>query len=189
VEDDQVAISRTWNACFLGLALAAGSGGCGDSQIPHFDLPREALSGTVTIDGQPLPEGMIGFTPILEKTPPGSATDVGEGKPTMAASATEIRDGKYEIPSDKGLVPGNYKVSISSNFDPAKKDPATGKPIRASRDVIPKRFGSETELTAQVKKAEPNIFNFEVSMAGSNEPARSKGKTATPPPTARPRPR
>jgi hypothetical protein len=184
-----VAISRTWNACLLGLALAAGSGGCGDSQIPHFDLPREALSGTVTIDGQPLPEGMIGFTPILEKTPADSAGQSREDKPVMAGSATEIRDGKYEIPRDKGLVPGNYRVSISSNFDPAKKDPATGKPVRASRDVIPKRYGSESQLTAQVKKAEENILNFEVSTAASSELARSKGKSATPTPTTRPRPR
>jgi hypothetical protein len=184
-----MAIPRAWNACFLGLALAAGGSGCGDSQIPHYDLPREALSGTVTVDGQPLPEGMIGFTPILEKTSVGGAGESGDGKPVRAASATEIRDGKYAIPGDKGLVPGNYKVSISSNIDPTKKDPATGKPARAPRDVIPKWYNSESQLTAQVKKAEENILNFEVSMAASSELARSKGKTAGPTTGTRPRPR
>ena len=39
------------------LGLAGCSGSSGD------DLPREAVSGTVTLDGAPLPSGSISFSP------------------------------------------------------------------------------------------------------------------------------
>src|SRR5207248_8916889 len=64
---------RHHGRCFLALWflamvwVAPGCSGSGD------DLPREAVSGTVKLDGQPLAGGVIRFTP-------GSPTDSGEGR-------------------------------------------------------------------------------------------------------------
>src|SRR5438270_8937909 len=57
------------------------------------DLPREAVSGTVKLNGEPLKQGRIQF----QGTAPGSSG---------------IVDGNYSIPKAEGLVPGKYQVLI-----------------------------------------------------------------------------
>ena len=45
--------------------LALGSSGCGGGRSD--DLPREAVSGSVNLEGQPLPKGTIQFAPTSDK--------------------------------------------------------------------------------------------------------------------------
>src|SRR5262249_33292087 len=61
---------------------------------------RQALSGTVTLSGQRIEQGSIQFVSIES------------GNPWRAGA--EIEDGAYEIPQEKGLPPGSYRVMISS---------------------------------------------------------------------------
>jgi len=72
-------------------ALAAFGPGCGGS---GDTLPRQAVTGMVTYDGQPLKEGRINFTP----SDPNAKDPVFGGAP--------IKDGKYTIDKEVGLVPG-----------------------------------------------------------------------------------
>src|SRR5262245_24818007 len=77
-----------------------------------------SVSGTVRLDGQPLPEGWIRFVP-----------DAGTSGPDGGAA---IREGKYGIP--KGLTAGKYKVEIQGmRTVPTKKmrDPVFGNLIDA----------------------------------------------------------
>ena len=75
--------------------IMAGCGGADD------ELPRESISGTVTLNGEPLKAGSIQFQP----------TGQGGGN---AGSAT-ITDGNYSIAKVEGLVPGKYLVLITSS--------------------------------------------------------------------------
>src|SRR4051794_15882853 len=76
----------------LGMALA-GCGGATDS------LPREAVSGTVTLDGRPLESASIAFDP-----------EGGNAHPTAAGAV--INNGAYSIARSDGPTPGRYRVAI-----------------------------------------------------------------------------
>src|SRR5262249_34033973 len=62
--------------------------------------PREAVSGTVTFDGQPLQKGTIQFQPASQD----------EG----VAAGGMIDGGRFDIPKQEGPVPGKYKVSVNA---------------------------------------------------------------------------
>jgi hypothetical protein len=130
---------------FLSVSLA----GCGDSD----GLAREAISGTVTLDGQPLADGAIQMLPINRT----------EG----TAGGAIVKDGKYTIEREKGLLPGQYRVVISSSQAGAAA-PSDGPPgpvptSDAPKDPIPAKYNIETTLTADVKSGTPNVFPFELS--------------------------
>lgn len=93
------------------LCVAAGLGlwtlGCGGPSGPHVE--RGSVSGTVTVDGKPVPHGTISFVP-----------DKSAGAKGPMAGAT-IVDGKYATPSGKGPVVGANIVRISAfDQDPSK---------------------------------------------------------------------
>ncbi|WP_435018194.1 hypothetical protein TA3x_000140 [Tundrisphaera sp. TA3] len=132
-----------------GVALLAALG-CGG---PADEYPREPISGTVTLDGQPLASGLITFEPTA-------------GQPTQAGGM--ISAGEFSVPQDQGPVPGAYSVSIfAGSPDPglaaSAKDagpPAVGGPRSKLRDPIPERYNIRTKLAAEVKAGGPNRFPF-----------------------------
>lgn len=73
--------------------------GCG-----RRDDGRYELSGTVTLDGKPVPMGEI----ILE--PDGSEQNQGP------SSMAQIKDGQYTVDAEYGVVGGKYVVTITA-FD------------------------------------------------------------------------
>jgi len=76
---------------------------CGCNGQQSEGPTRYPLSGSVTYDGKPVPHGEILFEP--------DATKGNEGP----ASTAPIKMGKYSLPSEKGVVGGDYQVSISGN--------------------------------------------------------------------------
>jgi hypothetical protein len=137
----------------LGLAAVfAGFLGCGGTSD---DLPRQAVSGTVTFDGQPLAEGRIQFEPASAeaRTPAGG----------------EIKDGQYSIPRHQGPTPGDYRIMITSSAartPPADKSPGAEPPKGVTKkqapavELIPKEYNSQTKLTAKVEAGKSNSFEF-----------------------------
>jgi hypothetical protein len=123
----------------LSLALGLATTGCSSSKD---DLPREPVAGTVTMDGKPLPEAAIQFTPT------------GETKATGAVA--KVEDGKFSIPREEGLVPGTYMVSIShAEQEEIKSKKAVGplsKSTKMGKEQIPARFNTQSKLTAEIKK-------------------------------------
>ncbi len=131
-------------AACLAAAVAAGCSSDAD------ELAREAVSGTVTFDGQPLERGAITFVP--------------EGQvPTQGGAS--ITDGKYSIAKSEGLVAGNYNVAITSPLGDAEKAKdavtnAPGMPPKPPKDLIPAQYNKKSTLKAEVKAGASNVFDF-----------------------------
>ena len=132
----------------LALLVLGGCSGATD------DLPRQAVSGQVTLNGQPLSSGTIQFQP-----------GAGPRAVSMSGGAL-IQDGSYSIPRNEGLVPGKYKVSVSAASGdataPAPKDVAPGRSPRLLPDLIPPQYNARTTLEAEVKLNDANTFNFDL---------------------------
>ena len=133
----------------MGLAVI----GCGGE--PTDNLPRVAIAGSVTMDGQPLPAGTILFFP--------------EGKSDeAAASATgQIEKGEFAIPRERGPVPGNYKVSISHTDQPEghvkielKKPGKKG--AAAYKELIPAKYNTKSELEQAIPAGGKSDLKYEL---------------------------
>jgi hypothetical protein len=144
-------IGRHWRfflARFLAAAglAAVGCSGSGD------DLPREAVSGTVRLDGQPLAHGSIQFAPAANAGGP----QVGGGSP--------IESGQFSIARENGLVPGSYRVSI--NAGDSKREEQSKGPIRKglglAKELIPAKYNSQTTLGAEIKKGGSDDLSFDL---------------------------
>jgi hypothetical protein len=135
-----------WKCAFAALVLAVGCG-------PKTD--RLPLSGTITLDGAPLDKGKIEFASI-------------SGAPLQSTGAV-IRDGSYEIPAEKGLLPGTFHVEISSpdaEAKPVKVSAYPGGPtISVAPDRIPPEFNIDSEKRIDVTREGDNVFNFDVTSA------------------------
>ncbi|SFH69501.1 hypothetical protein [Planctomicrobium piriforme] len=129
----------------LGLAVTWG---CGSKE----SIPRSAVSGQVTFEGQPLEAGVILFVP---------GTGV-KGAPVHLS----IQAGKYDSASDpadrRGVVTGNNQIQILA----MKK---TGKKIknpdnRMEEEVlqyIPARYNIQTELSQVIQPGKQEL-NFDL---------------------------
>jgi len=133
------------------VALLTATVGCSESRD---DLPREAVSGSVTLDGELLPRGMIQFRPA--GAGPASGYAVGGG--------STIEDGQFSIPRGLGLTPGQYKVSINASTD-RREARTKGRVVQKSglaKELIPSKYNSETELVAEVEKGGASNLKFEL---------------------------
>lgn len=139
-------------AVFTTLTLVIGCGGGGEKPIG-----RKAVSGTVSLDGAPLNRGAIDFRPD------------GSGAHVVGGGAV-IKDGKFSIPANQGLVPGKYKVSISSP-DSEGSTPAAAKSAEDQMNAVASakikervaaKYNTATELTEEVKSSGSNEFQFKV---------------------------
>lgn len=141
-------MSRTfvW-LCFA--SLAAGLAGC---QKAYEGEQRFAVSGKVTVDGQPVDLGVIAFMPH----------GTGEGQGRVAGAP--IRDGIYSVPEEKGPTAATYKVQIHWNKRTGRKVPNPmdrEQMIDEMVEGLPAKYHEQSELTAQVS-ADQTTFDFEL---------------------------
>jgi hypothetical protein len=122
-------------------------GGCGDSAGG-----RQEISGTVTLRGQPLDQGIIEFHPL----------DNPSSDQLVTKSGAMIKDGKYLIPKAQGLVPGKYRVVLSSGDQKASLSEAgdPGPKSIFSKERIPADYNLNTKQVVEVKKGGPNQFDY-----------------------------
>jgi hypothetical protein len=112
---------------------------------------REAISGTVNFDGRPLKKGAIQFQPASQA----------DG--VLAVGV--ITEGRFDIPRNEGPSAGKYGVAVYNQDDSA---PAPGempgplKKRKTSGELIPPRYNTRTELTAEVKPGGPNSYTFDL---------------------------
>jgi hypothetical protein len=134
----------------LGLVLAMASlpmAGCGASA--GDGLAREAVSGKVTLDGQPLKKGNIQFMP--------------SGPDQSTTGSAPIQDGAYSIPQAEGLVAGAYAVRIYSGVGAAATvDELPGEPAPPPKEPIPAVYNAKTTLSAEVVKGKEYTFSFDL---------------------------
>jgi hypothetical protein len=122
------------------LPIMIGCGGSGG---------RMAVNGEITLKGKPLDEGVIEFV-----------SDSGK-------SGATISKGKYEIPAMQGLLPGTYKVLITSGDGRTPADSPDGLPGPTganivSKDMIPPEYNTKTKQEITVKSSAPNKFDFAI---------------------------
>jgi hypothetical protein len=119
--------------------------GCGRGN----PLNLQAISGCVNLDSKPLDHGSIQFCPDREQG----------GR--FAGSL--IVDGKYDVPGDKGLLPGKYTVRISAAEPGSNTAPnslpgqSMSKPLK---ERIPAQYNAKSNLTVEVKTGGGNVFDF-----------------------------
>lgn len=126
--------------CALLLFALAGMTGCGGTSQPDVGL----VTGTVTMDGQPLENAAVVFSPT-------------NGRPSMGITDSS---GQYEltyIRDTKGAIPGTHQVRITT-VEESVPDDYSGP---AFRETIPIKYNAETTLVADVKPGE-NTFDFEL---------------------------
>jgi len=143
------------------LVCLTGAVGCGGSSGPKLPTPVK-VKGVVALDSQPLSNAMVFFVP--------------DGGKNMGNGATGITDasGNFELVTvvgankKPGVIPGNYRVSISRLVGP------DGTAVTPMADVAPANMGAVeslpprysdsmmSELKANVT-GEGNSFEFSIT--------------------------
>jgi hypothetical protein len=131
--------------CAICLAIATCFG-CG-KKGPR----RAAVSGHVTLDGQPIEEGQIQFLPV-EGTVGPETGDI-------------ITKGQYDIPQQHGAVVGKSRVELRASKKTGRKiqDP-TGRPgvlTDEYKEMFPPTSNTSSTLTRDIKD-EPNNLDFDI---------------------------
>jgi hypothetical protein len=117
-------------------------------------LNRQAISGSVTLDGQPISIGAI----LFEPESPESGTAVG----------ATIRRGGFAISRHEGPVPGSYRVRVYSSSG-IQAPPTKGQTDRTPRPMVerlPARYNTQTELRATVLGQKGNSYRFDLNSGG-----------------------
>jgi hypothetical protein len=122
--------------------------------IPGCDhVQRGAISGRVTLDGQPIEEGSISFVP----------TAAGQDQ----AASSRIRQGEYSIAQANGPGLGNMRVEIRAARLTGRRNPPSDPALAAleaeyeSVETVPNRYNTESELTAEIKPGN-NVVDFDL---------------------------
>ena len=114
---------------------------------------REAISGTVKLKGQPIPDGaIVMFEPLDKQDTAGNATVAG---------------GAFTVPRTAGLKAGRYLVRITAGdgktavnpMDP-NSPPGPGGSNIISKDLVPADWNVNSKQEVIVTKNGPNKFDF-----------------------------
>ena len=127
------------------LALVAMTVGCGESTGGKL-----AVTGKVTFQGKPLPQGTIEF----------SAEDA------SSMSGSVITNGEYSITAVQGLLPGKYVVRLHAADEKstasATEAPGTESLQPAAKELIPADFNVNSKLIYEVRAGQKNEYNVDI---------------------------
>lgn len=108
------------------------------------------VEGSVHLEGKPLAQGSISFTPL------------GAGR----SAGTEIRDGAFVLTPRDGLSPGRYRVEItafeSTGLTVVDEDLA-GREEAELRQIIPERYNARSSLEVTLESEGENRLRFELT--------------------------
>ncbi|MFI4876659.1 MAG: carboxypeptidase-like regulatory domain-containing protein [Blastopirellula sp. JB062] len=131
---------------WLSVALLLTACGCAGEQL---DPEYKPVTGTVTLDGRPLPDAQLSFVPL------------GSGS---SGSGFTDESGKYQLyyaARRPGAKFGENRVFIT------KSKPSTGKQgefagmREADIEMLPARYNRKTELTANIEDKR-NVIDFDL---------------------------
>lgn len=117
--------------------------GCGSGEVYY------PISGSVTVDEQPLKKGVITLFPI------GAGTTAGG----------EILEGRFSLPVDKGPSVGKYRVEIVAFKSSGKKefDVDLNKQVDVEMQYLPAKYNASSVLDCEVTNGSKNVFDFKLS--------------------------
>jgi hypothetical protein len=135
---------KYWILCVLSAFTLAVASGCGGG-----NLNREAVSGAVTLDGEPLPQGTIRFLPTAEGQSAGG----------------KITAGKFTISQAEGPAPGVYRIEIVSYQSTGNQIPDPDSPGATKEELkqmIPAIYNRNSTLTETIVAGKENEFSFDL---------------------------
>ncbi len=135
-------IQRIMLSLLCGLSLGGASGCFGPDNVA-------SVSGTVKLNGQPLPSARVIFNP-----------QVAGGE----SSAITDDAGKYVLQYTrevKGAEIGEHKVRITTA---SKGDPDANPPQPKRPELLPAKYHSKSELTATVQSGS-NVIDFDLQVS------------------------
>lgn len=130
--------------CHLLLALlgAVCLAGCSSQQSGGC-----AVSGRVTLNGAPLPDGLVAFHP---QTP----------APGLRSVSATVTNGEFSVPPAHLLMPGTYRVWVTAEKETGEKMPAgegrTGF-VAIKEQYIPPKYNAQTTLSAEITGDTDNL--------------------------------
>lgn len=137
-----------WATLFAVLLACETQIGCGSRTPDNVGK----VSGRVTLEGQPLPEALVKFTPVKE----GGSSALGR---------TDA-NGKYTLSYASGIAGaevGENRVAIST-YNAGNPD---GDPPRAKvLEKVPVKYNIRSDLIREVKAGENTPINFELKADG-----------------------
>jgi hypothetical protein len=133
--------------------------------VPGCSSGLAEVSGTVSLNGEPVKEGAINFIPI-------------DGTRGAGAGAA-IEDGRYHIPGSRGVTPGKNRVELRAFRTTGRKVPdPTGRPGTLADERVPAfppEFNDQSTLTREVRPGS-NTFNFDVTTPEPGKPPSQHGQ-------------
>jgi len=141
--------------------------GCGGTTLPVVKV-----TGKVTLNGAPLEEASVAFSPTTSEGREASGVTDSNGNfllITQGAATNGCLPGSYRVTVNKSIPVdrhGNPIVFVVTD-DPDAPPPAGLAPgeIPQMKSLIPKKYGNTdtSELTAEVTKRGQNSFVFELT--------------------------
>lgn len=121
------------------------TGGCGRSGPP----PRKIVpvSGVVTLDGKPLPDGFVTFVSPQE------------GR----FETFPVKEGKFNGKAELGVRTVDI-IAVRDLQAPAAGNDGKGPPRPLRENYLPAKYSMNSPLKADVTEAGPNVFNFDLTM-------------------------
>ena len=140
--------------CRVGYVVLLACCGCSDGKV--------IVRGTVTVDGQPIDEGMISLEPAD-----------GQGPTTGGI----IKEGKYELTGNAAVAPGEKIVRISGvrktgRMIEAGPPAPKGSLITEMMQCVPSQYNDKSQVHVEVTPGKPNTLNFFIDSKASPSAAR-----------------
>ncbi len=143
-------MQRILPACSVILLFGSFLAGCGGA--PYRVAP---VSGRITLDGEPLANGVVTFQPIAD---PEQSLNAGPG--SYGHTDAEGRYTLYLVEGDRpGAVVGPHRVRISAAQENPDDDPAgAGTPLR---DPVPAKYrDGSLSYTVTAKGSSAAVFDL-----------------------------
>ncbi len=145
-----ILIMRSWR-CFSLLVIfgsVTALGGCSKQ------VERTALSGIVSLDGEPVEDGQVAFEPL-----DGGKMEFGI-----------ITHGEYSISEQFGLLPGDYLVRITGNRATGKRAEedsflieSEGDSLEIFEQYIPPQYNTASNLKVLIEPVKHLQQDFELT--------------------------
>lgn len=134
----------------IAVLLAVYTSGCGKA-VPDYAEDLVAVSGTVTLDGDPVEGAVVSF--------------VAQDGPSRLSAATTNAEGKFSMETTQagdGVLPGDYAIVIS------KLTMADGSAVPP--DVAPMDVGAEEQLPEKYSSFAVPTLSAKVTASGGEFP-------------------
>jgi hypothetical protein len=130
-----IACLSAWSGCDRGPALPA----------------RGRLTGKVTLNSKPLPEGTVRFLAI---------------DPNGINAIAQVKDGQYALAEDAGPAKGKYRVEfsvLSKTKQRVPNDDVPGTFMEIAPETLPPRYHRDSQITIDYNPEEQKSYDFSLA--------------------------